>query len=158
MRHTPNYSQPDSGRYDAALNKRHRLDAGNVEPLPASQILAHGLRIHQNHVALCFGKLRTIPLIAPARQHGLLRPHHPLQVVGILRAARWAIQHCRLRRLRFRVIVAFVHLLTAPPSGSTPCHPDCPCTLHAGESVGCCGTAPVRVPSSLPCAKPRKSA
>jgi hypothetical protein len=99
----------NSNRNADHLHKRDSLDARNVKPLSASEILAHGLRVDQQHVALRLRELRTVAFIRASRQPVLLRPHDVIQLVGILRLAPRAIQRSGLLRLRFRIIRAFVH-------------------------------------------------
>src|SRR5882724_8160109 len=108
----------------AQLDKRHGLDTRDIEALAAPHVLAHRLGVHENHVTLRLGEFGPVALIAPAWQGGLLRPYHPLQVVGILRTAGRAVQHGWFRGPRLGVIVSLIHSVTALPWGSTAYRPD----------------------------------
>ena len=83
------------GAHDAnrSLDKRHRLNAGNVEASAA--LLAHRLVVEQHHIALRLGELGAIALVGAARQPVLLRSHDVIQLVGVLRLAPRAIQRGR---------------------------------------------------------------
>src|ERR1041385_7751313 len=89
------------------------LDAGDVKTLPASQVLAGSLIVEEQHIALGFGKLGAIALVAAAGHAVLLLSKQPAQFVGIGGAAERAIQLRRLGGLRFIEKSPFIHNVTS---------------------------------------------
>src|ERR1019366_8476377 len=69
------------------LDERHRFDAGDVEGAAAVEILAGGLVVEEDHVALRLGELGAVPIIGAGRQAILLFAHHPPELVGFRAAA-----------------------------------------------------------------------
>src|ERR1017187_8817089 len=91
------------------LQKRHRLNARNVEGSAAAEVLAGDLVVDQHHVALRLGELGAVALVAAGRQAVLLFAHHPVQIVRLRAAAVRAVQGRRLGGLTFGVISSLVH-------------------------------------------------
>jgi hypothetical protein len=74
-------------RMPKLLEKSYGLDSGNVESLSATDIFAPHHVVAPNHVALCLGKARSIPVIGSARKLIFLPPYDPVQLVFALLSA-----------------------------------------------------------------------
>src|SRR5260370_30833467 len=59
------------------LDERHRLDSGDIEPLPASDILAPDHIVPAYHVALRLGKPGPVAFIGSSRQLRLFASSQP---------------------------------------------------------------------------------
>src|SRR5438046_3111844 len=70
----------------------HRLDAGNVETLAATHVLAGDLVVEQNHIALRLLELCAVAFVSAGWKPILLLPHQPAQIVRFRRPAEWALQ------------------------------------------------------------------
>ena len=78
-----------AGSASRRLQKRHRLQARDFEPLPAPDVLAGHHVVLPHHVGLGLGKPRTIPFVSMFGQLRLPRPHQPPNLV-LARPARSA--------------------------------------------------------------------
>src|SRR5215471_508269 len=96
-------------RRSVCLDKRHRLDAGDVEALAAAHVLAGDFIVQQDHVALRFGELGAVALVGALRDAVLLLTHHPAEFVTLAGLAPGTVQGRRLGGLRIAVKRSFVH-------------------------------------------------
>ena len=65
------------------LHKNHRLDAVNLEPLPAAGILALNDIVSPDHVVPGFGESRPVSFIGVTRKPFLFGSHQPANLVRL---------------------------------------------------------------------------
>jgi len=106
------------------LDERHGLDSCDIEPLPASDILAPDHIVPAHHVALRLGKPGSVAVIGSPRQLGLFASYQPSELILSLLAAVWAGHHM------FTLLGPFIEKVAL---------------FHPAPRV-VCGESPVRIP------------
>src|SRR6266851_9257937 len=109
------------------LDERHRLNSGDIEPLPASDILAPDHIVPAHHVALRLGKPGPVAFIGSSRQLGLFASYQPSELILSLLAAVWAGHHVYTLLGPFIEKVALFHPAprwsAANRLSASPCNP-----------------------------------
>jgi hypothetical protein len=69
------------------LDESYGLNSGHIESLSATDIFAPHHIVTTNHIALCLGESRTVPVVGSPWHLGFFAPYQPAQLIFFLLSA-----------------------------------------------------------------------